>query len=1535
MSDVQDYYRFYPKLRACVDADDFAQFESLLENFQNKQSALKGILHDVVQQKRESFMPYIMRNGMSVTGVCKCGQQAIGVFREKKLFAELVSAHAAAASRGEALLFVRLGRHGHKIVSKVVQGVENPLEVKTVDVSYSDLDEVPDLERFTKLNTLKLPNNMLLRFSVNWTAMANLRILKLEHNSLTSIPDEISELSSLSELNINHNQIAVLPRGVFRLRVMVRLYVSNNLLSEIPPEIANIHALLYLDVNYNRLTVLPSEVGQLSDLVGLYVEGNMIEELPSSIGNLERLEVLNARRNKLRSLPGTTGLLTSLKSLFLDGNNIEALPSSMGHLENLKTINLRGNNGIAPAQLLNWDMEQIKAYLKETLFNGEKCNRAKVVVIGQEGVGKTCVVRAFNATSRKSLLRRKNTPVANLPIDRTKAIKKAFLKHRNISTDGIDISRLGLSVDRDLGFVENKLELQLYDFGGQEVFTMTHSLFLSNDAVYIVVFNPLKEDSENRLGYWLSSLSATLAQGSQRSARRMLNQSFKVLVVATHSDQVDEQTLDERFAAILARQESRQLKLTREDCISVSSKTGNGIPALIDMMRQRALGLNHIVGEQFPKRYFNVQRRAEELAAQFQAKKRAPVMRWSEFIESASDIISEPFEMEEAVEFAHNQGLVMHYMYRQLRDWIILDPQWLPKLMSSVVSFRTAGLIKNGILMHSDIVSHRLWDDFPREIHPFLMALLQKFGVVVPLDDDNKRSLVPAMLHNAVEQTLDFSELDPPFGASYTYRRRYKLDFTPKDFYPRLLVRLVQFFELSACTWAWGIFRYSQHRSPLEPQNGENGENGALNNNEDLPECDTTAVLCVVDDVVELSVWGSSENSAVTTFTLIHGQVLTTAQFWANLHVDQSVVPRDNSAHLSVAELDFTDVDFLPEFGKRIPEANFTDMAEIGRGSFGIVWEAKMRDGKEWDLVALKEMAEADNDSMADFTREVDIMSRLQHPNIIKLFGVTTIEKNPAMVIEFAPCGSLSMILDNRDIELSPEFRARVALDVALAVRYLHSLHPRVVHRDLKCGNVLLFSTSDQDAADLSKPIAKLADFGLTVHFVASIELDSMTSQNPRWLAPEIIRGEPHNHLSDVYSYGMLLSEILLRQTPFDEPQWRDYLIEKAVLKGERPNFRGIEDEKLLQLSKLCEKCWAAEASQRPEFNSIVLQLKKIIGFQLSTPRILRVRALPDEFVQSIKELNGSTFDVMNGITSKCEPHREEIAGLDMLFEGTLPGVSLVQLKSNDAQYQSVMKLIEKRAENIEIKSISLIANPEQVLRFVRFRETLNMPLRKVKRLFYFGNSIAFKSIAQSGFNSTFCGAGPFGWGTYFAKSPAVHFARHGFAVTAAIDQETRQTVAELHVPLSKSALTKTRLVIYNERGKSRTVVANDSAKLKLDSKNANHVMLDKEVLVQHSGPCEIEQYHSVLIADVVVGTEKCTVTRKQMENALCRFSSACGGPSGQQDMPAHIVHWSPNESEICVPLRHGYKGAQDISTEWQILPRFIVNFTGKPKQHQ
>merc|ERR1712100_554497 len=253
------------------------------------------------------------------------------------------------------------------------------------------------------------------------------------------------------------------------------------------------------------------------------------------------------------------------------------------------------------------------------------------------------------------------------------------------------------------------------------------------------------------------------------------------------------------------------------------------------------------------------------------------------------------------------------------------------------------------------------------------------------------------------------------------------------------------------------------------------------------------------------------------------------------------------------------------------------NMEEVGRGTFAKVMKGVL-DGQ---MVAVKIMHLEDNNALelsSDFYKEVWLMSCMRHMNLVQLVAV--VESPLAMVMEYMSDGDLYTYLHTPACELPWERVMQFALDIAWGMRYLHSFVPPICHRDLKSPNVLL----TQDKA-LNRLTAKVADFGLSR--AATGELTRKVVDNPRWLAPEILKQHGHNETSDVFSYGMIMWELLTREDIWQSENW-DYRVEERVIRGERPPIPSSADR---EYSDLMCRCWSGLPALRPTFDEIARAL--------------------------------------------------------------------------------------------------------------------------------------------------------------------------------------------------------------------------------------------------------------------------------------------------------------------------------------------------------
>ncbi|XP_031100004.1 serine/threonine/tyrosine-protein kinase HT1-like [Ipomoea triloba] len=210
------------------------------------------------------------------------------------------------------------------------------------------------------------------------------------------------------------------------------------------------------------------------------------------------------------------------------------------------------------------------------------------------------------------------------------------------------------------------------------------------------------------------------------------------------------------------------------------------------------------------------------------------------------------------------------------------------------------------------------------------------------------------------------------------------------------------------------------------------------------------------------------------------------------------------------------------------------------------------------------------------FTSEVALLLRLKHPNIITF--IAACKKPPVFCIitEYLPGGSLRKYLHQQEPYSVPlNLVLKLALDIARGMQYLHA--QGILHRDLKSENLLL----DEDMC------VKVADFGISCLESQCGSAKGFTGTY-RWMAPEMIKEKHHTKKVDVYSFGIVLWELLTALTPFDNmtPEQAAFAV---CQKNARPPLPS-ECPKAFQ--KLVNRCWASNPQKRPHFETIVTILE-------------------------------------------------------------------------------------------------------------------------------------------------------------------------------------------------------------------------------------------------------------------------------------------------------------------------------------------------------
>ncbi|KAL7690243.1 putative protein kinase domain, leucine-rich repeat domain superfamily [Plasmopara halstedii] len=253
----------------------------------------------------------------------------------------------------------------------------------------------------------------------------------------------------------------------------------------------------------------------------------------------------------------------------------------------------------------------------------------------------------------------------------------------------------------------------------------------------------------------------------------------------------------------------------------------------------------------------------------------------------------------------------------------------------------------------------------------------------------------------------------------------------------------------------------------------------------------------------------------------------------------------------------------------KIPSEELNHTRKIAKGAFGEVWLALH--GK--DLVAVKKLISVDGTSVQDFVSELNLLASLSHRCILSLIGACWDDEltDIQIVMEYMDSGDLLSVLrlNPSSILTWENGKASYCVQICEAVYYLHSLQPALIHRDIKSRNILVDSNKG----------AKLSDFGESRERTVARTMTAGVG-TARWVAPEIILGEDYSELADIYSLGVLLTELDTHQIPYQTLGLEESMIVQQVAVGKlRPK---VSDTCPEIIRRLTHECLQYDPSLRP-----------------------------------------------------------------------------------------------------------------------------------------------------------------------------------------------------------------------------------------------------------------------------------------------------------------------------------------------------------------
>jgi len=286
-----------------------------------------------------------------------------------------------------------------------------------------------------------------------------------------------------------------------------------------------------------------------------------------------------------------------------------------------------------------------------------------------------------------------------------------------------------------------------------------------------------------------------------------------------------------------------------------------------------------------------------------------------------------------------------------------------------------------------------------------------------------------------------------------------------------------------------------------------------------------------------------------------------------------------------------------------LDDARLSSEEKVGCGITASVYRGYLDGNIE---VAIKEIewskTKMDEKQQIAFDREVKIMASVSHPNLVRFFGVCSLGRPFRIITEFCKGGcAFELLHNNEDVDLDWPQQHKMCYDVASAMEYLHNFQTKIIHRDLKSLNLLLHTqiTGPQD-----KPNVKVSDFGLSRMQETTGDDGvwgkmTIAAGTCHWMAPECFSGSDYDEMVDVYSYAMIMFEMLCREIPFEEEEPAQ--VGKLILAGERPDMEAVPPDCPPQMRDLMVISWSQDPKLRPSFKRVLATLEPLKSMWLSS----------------------------------------------------------------------------------------------------------------------------------------------------------------------------------------------------------------------------------------------------------------------------------------------------------------------------------------------
>ncbi|MEQ8382450.1 MAG: COR domain-containing protein [Coleofasciculus sp. A1-SPW-01] len=609
----------------------------------------------------------------------------------------------------------------------------------------NNIQELPaEIVQLTALQSLEIIGNKLQELPAEIGQLTALQSLYLYGNNIQELPAEIGQLTALQSLDLSDNNIQKLPPQIGQLIALQSLQLWNNNIHELPAEISQLTALQSLYLSDNNIHELPAEIGQLTSLQSLDLSFNNIQELPPEIVQLTSLQSLDLIGNKLQELPPEIVQLTSLQSLNLRGNKLQELPPEIQQLPNLKTLDLRGNPLPIPPEILEGnklftnpgDIQEILDFYFRIQDPTETAPlyEAKFIIVGEGAAGKTTLAKKIERETYE-------------------------LQPDEKSTQGIDVIQWHFPHANGQDFRVN-----IWDFGGQEIYHQTHQFFLTKRSLYALVADDRKENTD--FYWWLKVVE-------------LLSDNSPVLII--NNEKQDRQCpVNERQL----RGEFTNLK----EVIPANFATNRGLDHIKDAIQQYITHLPH-VGTPLPKLWVRVRAALENDSRNYITQQDYDQI-------CQRNQLTDRKDRRRLSRYLHDLGVCLHFQDDPtLKHYIILKPEWGTSAVYNVLDNPT---VQNNLGCFTQDTLADIWhEDEYNQMQDELLQLMIRFKLCYPIPNQTNTYIAP--------QLLDINQPDYDWDEQNNLILRYDYDFMPKGILTRFIVETHPWIENQTLVWRSGV----------------------------------------------------------------------------------------------------------------------------------------------------------------------------------------------------------------------------------------------------------------------------------------------------------------------------------------------------------------------------------------------------------------------------------------------------------------------------------------------------------------------------------------------------------------------------------------------------------------------------------------------------------------------------------------------------------------------------------------------------------